>query len=237
MDENNHRTLELRTTNFKPDLATPVKAPPVTSPVAVGDVSVSNFDGAAVNRQPMAMMMNVADIEAMSNEAVLEALREMATQSMTAAAQKSQQEEIFASIQKSIEATPPAEGAELEVFPELEIAKVDLKVEREIQVHNDQPALDAEQVPMKTIALEIKTADVVFDVEQADQEAQPNTDLPTSFANEAEANLAWNEKGEFDMSRQGSYDFSIRKKKYFCKKSYSLLVLIPVFQLYFGSVN
>ena len=138
---------------------------------------MTNFDGQAVNRQPMAMMMNAADIEAMSNEAVLEALREMATQSMTTAAQKSAEEEVFASIQKSIENTEP--NPDDEVFPDIDIKPVDLKVEREIQVHNDQPALDAQTVPTKTIALEIKTADVVFEVEQADAVPLPVTDLPT----------------------------------------------------------
>ena len=39
LDENNHRTLELTTTNFSTDLVTPVQKVPITSPVAVGDVS------------------------------------------------------------------------------------------------------------------------------------------------------------------------------------------------------
>ena len=46
--------------------------------------------------------MNAHDIESMSNEAVLEALREMATQSMQQAADKSAAEEVFASMQKTI---------------------------------------------------------------------------------------------------------------------------------------
>lgn len=197
LDENNHRTLNLVTTNYPDNLATTVAT---NSPV---NVSVTNFDGAAVNRQPMAMMMNAADIEAMSNEAVLEALREMATQSMTTAAQKSAQEEVFASIQKSIEAHHE-EGEVVEVMPELDIKAVDLKVEREIQVHNDQPALDAAEVPTKTIALEIKTADVVFEVEQVDAVPPPVTDLPLEFPGmEHMANATYTADGQFDMSRLG----------------------------------
>ena len=197
LDENNHRTLDLVTTNYSDNLATTVAT---NSPV---NVSVTNFDGAAVNRQPMAMMMNSADIEAMSNEAVLEALREMATQSMTAAAHKSAQEEVFASIQKSIEAHHE-EGEVVEVMPELDIKAVDLKVEREIQVHNDQPALDAAHVPTTTIALEIKTADVVFEVEQVDAVPPPVTDLPLEFPGmEHMANATYTADGQFDMSRLG----------------------------------
>ena len=182
-------------------MATPVVTQ--TSPVNIGEVSVTNFDGNAVNRTPMAMMMNAADIEAMSNEAVLEALREMATQSMTTAAQKSAQEEVFASIQKSIEAHHE-EGEVVEVMPELDVKPVELKIEREIQVHNDQPALDAQQVPTKTIALEIKTADVVFEVEQADAPPPPVTDLPNEFPGmEGVSSQHFTADGQFDMSRLG----------------------------------
>ena len=119
--------------------------------------------------------MNAHDIESMSNEAVLEALREMATQSMQQAADKSAAEEVFASIQKTItnsghQDQPPQNGAPLTqtehietVFPELEVKPVELKIEREI-VQEDQPK-SLTPMEQKTISLDIKTADVVFDVE------------------------------------------------------------------------
>ena len=123
----------------------------------------------------MAMLMNAHDIESMSNEAVLEALREMATQSMQQAADKSAAEEVFASMQKTItnsghQDQPPQNGApstqteHIEtVFPELEVKPVELKIEREI-VQEDQPK-SLTPMEQKTISLDIKTADVVFDVE------------------------------------------------------------------------
>ena len=125
----------------------------------------------------MAMLMNAHDIESMSNEAVLEALREMATQSMQQAVDKSAAEEVFASMQKTITNSghqdpsgPAQNGAPLThteqietVFPDLEIKPVELKIEREI-VQEDQPK-SLTPMEQKTISLDIKTADVVFDVE------------------------------------------------------------------------
>ena len=127
----------------------------------------------------MAMLMNAHDIESMSNEAVLEALREMATQSMQQAVDKSAAEEVFASMQKTVtnsghqdgQSATGQNGAPLThttepietVFPDLEIKPVELKIEREI-VQEDQPK-SLTPMEQKTISLDIKTADVVFDVE------------------------------------------------------------------------
>lgn len=123
----------------------------------------------------MAMLMNAHDIESMSNEAVLEALREMATQSMQQAADKSAAEEVFASMQKTIansghqdqqsqNGVTISQSEHIEtVFPELEVKPVELKIEREI-VQEDQPK-SLTPMEQKTISLDIKTADVVFDVE------------------------------------------------------------------------
>ena len=120
----------------------------------------------------MAMLMNAHDIESMSNEAVLEALREMATQSMQQAVDKSAAEEVFASMQKTITDSGHQDGpsqngvppTQIEtVFPDLEVKPVELKIEREI-VQEDQPK-SLTPMEQKTISLDIKTADVVFDVE------------------------------------------------------------------------
>ena len=154
----NHRAIE-------------VIAPPVKGPIGYSSAvaSATSFDASKVNRQmnqrePMAMMMNVGDIEAMFNEAVLEALREMATQSMQQAVDKSAQEEVFASMKRAtLERNPPYSSApatsavqpkqaqhhllqdQVEIinpFPELEIKPFNLTLEREI-VHDEtaQPPL------------------------------------------------------------------------------------------------
>ena len=57
----------------------------------------------------------------------------------------------------------------------------------------------------KTKTLEIKTANVIFEVENPDNPLQPNTDLPTEFpTDDLPAHLqpsSFNENGEFDIAK------------------------------------
>ena len=77
----------------------------------------------------------------MSNEAVMEALRSMATQSLKRVAEKSANEELFAGMVKAKkeleEQAGPETGQVEHHYPELSIVQPTLTLERQIQVRNN----------------------------------------------------------------------------------------------------
>ena len=130
------------------------------------------------------------------------ALRSMATQSMKTAAEKSQQEELFASMKAKME-NPDEEESPTPKLPEIEIAQPSLVLERQIQglkfrnanirvskkyqghnfllflVHDD---VIIEKDEPKTNVVEIKTANINFEVEEMeDLELKPDLGLPDEF--------------------------------------------------------
>ena len=126
----------------------------------------------------------------MSNEAVMDALRSMATQSLQRAADKSANDELFASMKK-------AHAEELEQenqpsLPEISIIQPSLVLERQIQVHDE---VITERDEQKIV--QVKTANINFEVEEMDsREIKPDLGLPDVFPEVTEA-----EKAQFDVSK------------------------------------
>ena len=115
---------------------------------------------------------------------------------MKTAAEKSQQEELFASMKAKME-NPDEEESPTPKLPEIEIAQPSLVLERQIQgmrfrnqntrvknfflflVHDD---VIIEKDEPKTNVVEIKTANINFEVEEMeDLELKPDLGLPDEF--------------------------------------------------------
>ena len=102
----------------------------------------------------------------MSNEAVLEALRSMATQSLKRAAEKSAQDELLAGmIKEQKEEALAGEQSDTPNLPNIEIVKPTLTLERQIQVH-DETIIETEKLPEEQKVVDIKVANINFEVEE-----------------------------------------------------------------------
>lgn len=115
----------------------------------------------------------------MSNQAVMDALRSMATQSLKRAVVKSANEELFAGMVKAKREEDELQNDESNPAPYqgLNIIQPTLTLERQIQVHDELITEKEEQT-----VVEIKTANISFEVEELDErELKPDLGLPDVF--------------------------------------------------------
>lgn len=152
--------------------------------------SKPEVDGEHINNNPLNVLLQDDQYANMSNEAVMDALRSMATQSLQRAADKSANDELFASMKKAQEEELEQENHPS--LPEISIIQPSLVLERQIQVHDE---VITERDEQKIV--QVKTANINFEVEEMDpRELKPDLGLPDVFPEVTEA-----EKAQFDVSK------------------------------------
>jgi len=140
-----------------------------------------------INNSPFNVIMNEKDYEDMSNEEVMEAVRQMATNAMAQAATKAATTEVLG---RAVTSNQEQESEEI-VLPIIEVTKPKLSVERQIQVH-DEVVVEKEEPEI----VEVVISNVQFDEQVLNDETDKiDLGLPDVFPG------AEHVSSEFDISK------------------------------------